>query len=92
MTDELDELICKHLEIIDGGRAIGFSPHLRVEVFLVGQEMRDDQRCSRSWIGRSECMDDLVPEAAYLLLLDVFHRHEMLRSKNDWRLGRPIST
>jgi hypothetical protein len=24
MTDELDELICKHLEIADGGRAIGF--------------------------------------------------------------------
>jgi hypothetical protein len=34
MTDELDELICKHLEIADGGRAIGFSPHLRVEIFV----------------------------------------------------------
>jgi 8-oxo-dGTP pyrophosphatase MutT (NUDIX family)/orotate phosphoribosyltransferase len=33
-ADELDELICRHLEIADGGRAIGFSPHLRVEVFV----------------------------------------------------------
>lgn len=33
-ADELDELICKHLEIVDGGRAIGFSPHLRIEVFV----------------------------------------------------------
>lgn len=34
MTDALDELVCKHLEIVDGGCAIGFSPHLRIEVFV----------------------------------------------------------
>lgn len=32
--DELDELICRHLETADGGRAIGFSPYLRVELFV----------------------------------------------------------
>ncbi len=34
MADELDEVVCRHLEIADGGRAIGFSPHLRVEIFV----------------------------------------------------------
>lgn len=34
MADELDGLVCRHLEIADGGRAIGFSPHLRVECFI----------------------------------------------------------
>lgn len=34
MTDTLDEIVCKHLEIVDGGHAIGFSPHLRVEIFV----------------------------------------------------------
>ena len=34
MDDQLDKLVCRHLEIADGGHAIGFSPHLRVEVFV----------------------------------------------------------
>lgn len=34
MPDILDDLICRHLEIADGGRAIGYAPNLRVEVFV----------------------------------------------------------
>jgi orotate phosphoribosyltransferase len=34
MDDRLDEIVCRHLEIADGARAIGFSPNLRVEVFV----------------------------------------------------------
>jgi adenine/guanine phosphoribosyltransferase-like PRPP-binding protein len=34
MIDPLDDLICRHLKIADGGRAIGFAPNLRVEVFV----------------------------------------------------------
>jgi orotate phosphoribosyltransferase len=32
--DALDELICRHLAVVDAGRAIGFAPNLRVEVFV----------------------------------------------------------
>lgn len=34
MIDTLDDLVCRYLKIADGGRAIGFAPNLRVEVFV----------------------------------------------------------
>jgi len=33
-SDALDELICRHLDAVDAGRAIGFAPNLRIEVFV----------------------------------------------------------
>lgn len=34
-ADELlDDLVCRYLDVVDGGRAIGFTPNLRVEVFV----------------------------------------------------------
>lgn len=32
--DPLDDLVCRYLDIVDGGRAIGFTPNLRVEIFV----------------------------------------------------------
>jgi orotate phosphoribosyltransferase len=32
--EPLDDLVCKYLDVVDGGRAIGFTPNLRVEVFV----------------------------------------------------------
>jgi len=32
--EPLDDLVCRYLDIVDGGRAIGFTPNLRVEVFV----------------------------------------------------------
>lgn len=34
MREPLDELICRHLVFDEGGRAIGFTPHLRIAVFI----------------------------------------------------------
>jgi adenine/guanine phosphoribosyltransferase-like PRPP-binding protein len=34
VTEPLDELVCQYVDVVDGGRAIGFAPNLRVEVFV----------------------------------------------------------
>jgi len=34
MNGDLDSLVCRHLKIVDGGRAIGFAPNLRLEAFV----------------------------------------------------------